>query len=204
MQVPSTLSGPAVEVFTRASDIPSEVWDTLEAHAVNANVLLPALTSLSAEIDGVVIPNQRWLVFYGQDNPAQTVEFILSYTNGCMGAYPIFIFTTHKYSALNSTYLIPRIQFLAEVLHETVPVERVYSVFAPEIIATLFVDIWTNLTGIERHVPDTAKISSCSRRTLSRRQATQNIAISMRPPRMEEIEQVAGLCVEQDQNSSGE
>jgi len=186
-------------VFDRASDIPSEVWNTLEAHAVNANVILPALlTSLAAEKEGVVIPNQRWLVFYGQDN--QTVEFVLSCTNGCMGAYPIFIFTTHKYSALNPTYLIPRLQFLAEVLHETVPIERVYSVFAPEIIATLFIDIWTRLTGIECHAPDpyyyAAKISFCSRRTLSRSQPTQNTAFSMRPASMEDIEQVAVLCFE--------
>lgn len=186
-------------MFAKASDIPSEVWDTLEAHAVNANIILPALlASLAAEKEGVVIPNQRWLVFYEQDNPAQTVEFVLSCTNGCMGAYPIFIFTTHKYSSLNSTYLIPRLQFLAEVLHETVPVERVYSVFAPEIIATLFIDIWTDLTGIERHAPDpyyyAAKISFCSRRTLSRRQATHNTAFSLRPARIEDIEQVADLC----------
>jgi hypothetical protein len=199
MPVLSTLSGPGVELFTRASEIPSEVWDTLEAHAVNANVILPALlTSLAAEEDGVVIPNQMWLVFYGQDKRAQTVEFVLSCTDGYMGTYPIFIFTTHKYSDLNSTYLIPRLQFLAEVLHETVPVERVYSVFAPEIIATLFVDIWTNITGIERHMPDpyyyAAKISFCSRRTLSRRQATQDAAFSMRPARMEDREQVADLC----------
>lgn len=89
MPVPSTLSLPGVEVFAKASDIPSEVWDTLEAHAVNANIILPALlASLTAEKEGVVIPNQRWLVFYEQDNPAQTVEFVLSCTNGCMGAYP--------------------------------------------------------------------------------------------------------------------
>lgn len=90
MPVPSTLSGPGVEVFTRASELPSEVWDTLEAHAVNANVILPALlTSLAAERKGVVIPNQRWLVFYEQDNPALTVEFVLSCTNnGRMGTYP--------------------------------------------------------------------------------------------------------------------
>ena len=199
MPVPSTVSGPGVEVFTKASDIPSGVWDTLEEHAVNANVILPALlTSLAAEKKGVVIPNQRWFVFYEQDNPAQTVEFVLSCTNWCMGTYPIFIFTTRKYSALNSTYLIPRLQFLAEVLHETVPVERVYSVFAPEIIAHLFIEIWTNLTGIERHAPDpyyyAAMISFCSRRTLSRRQATQNEAFSLRPARMEDIEQVADLC----------
>ncbi|KIJ98936.1 hypothetical protein K443DRAFT_8822 [Laccaria amethystina LaAM-08-1] len=91
-------------------------------------------------------------------------------------------------------------EFLAEVLHETVPVERVYSVFAPEIIATLLVDSWTNLRGMEHHAPDpyyyTAKISFCSRHTLSRRHATQDTAISMRPARMEDIEQVADLCFE--------
>lgn len=80
------------------------------------------------------------------------------------------------------------------------PVERVYSVFAPEIIAHLFIDIWTNLTGVELHAPDpyyyAAKISFCSRRTLSRRQATQNAAYSMRPARMEDIEQVRDLCIE--------
>lgn len=80
------------------------------------------------------------------------------------------------------------------------PVERVYSVFAPEIIAHLFIDIWTNLTGVELHAPDpyyyAAKISFCSRRTLSRRQATQNAAYSMRPARMEDIEQVGDLCFE--------
>ena len=59
--------------------------------------------------------------------------------------------------------------------------------------------------GVERHAPDpyhyAAKISFCSRRTLSHRQATQNTAFSMRPARMDDIEQVADLHLEIAQTS---
>ncbi|KAJ7286986.1 hypothetical protein C8J57DRAFT_1495468 [Mycena rebaudengoi] len=125
--MPSLLE-PYTTTYPSASSLSDEVWNALKSNPQNSNVILPiALKSLAREKNQETAwHDQYWIA----------------------GAYPIFIFTTHPIHHLTPDFLLPRLIRLAEALHAAVPIERVYSVFAPDAVTTMFVEIWSSLTGV--------------------------------------------------------
>ena len=192
-------SGQFVETFTSASAISDNVWEALKAKPRDSNIILPhALKSLAEEKSGELpVSNQVWIACSSY-NP-RTVDLVLSCTEGPMGSYPIFIFSTRPFASLTHEYLLPRLVALARKLREAVPIKRVYSVFAPEPITQLFASLWTEATGVEGYTDEpyyAAKLSYCTKRSIVNRQTIvhADLVYDLRPAINDDILDVAELC----------
>lgn len=158
-----------VEVVQSALSFPPKALAALEASPVNANVILPILLKAreSEQKTGLVDVENTWFICY--DSPARTeVLFIASCTKGMMGRYPIFIFTTTPRRALTIANVDPSMQALCLAMDATISRERVYSVFAVDIVAAAFSTAWTKLTGIERYLRPyyDATVSYCTKQDI--------------------------------------
>ncbi|CAL1695213.1 unnamed protein product [Somion occarium] len=116
-------------------------------------------------------PGQFWIVcMTNQGGGHIFVDFVLSCTEGPLGSYPIFIFTTIPHGRLTSDPAASRISSLAYHLSLSVPTRRVFSVFAPEPVAQIFASIWTEHNGIPLDPIQAeyyaAKLMFCDRGTL--------------------------------------
>nr|GAT51533.1 predicted protein [Mycena chlorophos] len=187
---------PYAAVYFSATAIPGDVWDALHADPRAANVILPiAQKQLTRQTD----PSKRgqcWIAVFSFGK----VDFVLSVTNGDNGQYPVFIFTPHRPHLRTREFLHPRLLRLAEALHASMPVKRIYSVFAPDEIAYPFVACWTHLTGVQalRDPYYHAWSSYCSRQTFvsPKRQDTvvPGVIFQLRPAVESDLSGVAELC----------
>ncbi|GAW08824.1 hypothetical protein LENED_010917 [Lentinula edodes] len=137
--------------YTHARQLPDFVFSTLEANRIDANVILPLLRKSSdSERSNLPISfNQLWLCCISYDSSITgTVDMVLSCTENELGKYPIFIVPTRPRSLWTRNSLEVRLRKLAEALFKSVPRERVYSVFAPDIIVSLFSQQWSELAGV--------------------------------------------------------
>ncbi|KAJ6631425.1 hypothetical protein B0H10DRAFT_2159751 [Mycena sp. CBHHK59/15] len=194
--MPSTTMEPYTTTYRSASSLPVEVWDALKSNHQNSNVILPiALKSLAREKNMETAGrDQCWIAVRSYD----TIDFVVSCTNGDIGAYPIFIFTTHPIHSLTSEFLLPRLIRLAEALRAVVPINRVYSVFAPDAVARMFVEIWCSLTGVQGYQEPyyAAKLTYCNKRSFVNRQMTTfpGLVYELRPAVESDLKSVASLC----------
>ncbi|KAJ3996568.1 acyl-CoA N-acyltransferase [Lentinula boryana] len=132
-----------------AKHCPKEVIQALEANPADANVILPFLKkSLDGESSTMCSSDQLWLFCVSRNKSIVTVDMVLSCTENEMGKYPIFIVPTQPVSRWSLHSLSVRLKALAEALRDSVPQERVYSIFAPDIIVSLFSQLWSDLVGI--------------------------------------------------------
>jgi hypothetical protein len=183
--MPSILSA-----FTRASDIPPQVISTLERHGHAANVILPQIEkSRQSEPSG----SQLWIVHQSD----RDIEYVLAVTEGQMGPYPAFIFTTKRARDLTGPLFDSQMEELAQELHGRVNPRRIYSVFAVQPICAKFCDIWSKLTGIpiEDGPYYDSILSYCTPQTL--RHDNQRPALhdfEMRPATPGDLEMVAVMC----------
>ncbi|KAJ3908871.1 acyl-CoA N-acyltransferase [Lentinula edodes] len=141
----------SISSYTHARQLPDFVFSTLEANRIDANVILPLLRKSSdSERSNLPISfNQLWLCCISYDsNITGTVDMVLSCTENELGKYPIFIVPTWPRSLWTRNSLEVRLRKLAEALFKSVPRERVYSVFAPDIIVSLFSQQWSELAGV--------------------------------------------------------
>ena len=88
---------------------------------------------------------------------------------------------------------------MVEALSASVPLERVYSVFAPVQITHAFADAWTRLTGVQLDAdPEyyAAKLTHCTYTTFRNRRSTLPVDRSyiMRPAVLADIPAAAELC----------
>ncbi|KAJ6593267.1 hypothetical protein B0H19DRAFT_1089610 [Mycena capillaripes] len=194
--MPATLE-PYTTTYCSASLLPNEVWDALRSNSQNSNCILPiALKTLDREQNHETSlgRDQWWIVVHSLG----AIDFVLSVTNGDIGSYPVFIFTTHPIHRLTSDFLLPRLIRLAEALLAAVPVKRVYSIFAPDAITHMFVDIWCSLTGVQgyRDPYYHAKLTYCTKRSLVNRQPSTfpGYVYELRPAVESDLEAVASLC----------
>ncbi|KAL1729491.1 acyl-CoA N-acyltransferase [Schizophyllum commune] len=191
---------PAVTVYTRPSDIPDSVWRVLDANAAPSNIIYAgALKTLRQEQKGrPASPGQAWVVSTVATRNGSVVDFILSCSEGMMGPYPVFIYSTHASSSLTRDYLYQRLSPMAQTLLRAVPPHRVYSVFAPDLIARTFIEVWQRLTGIapERELYYHAAFSRLSRRVFKDRTPTtiHGMQITLRPAVPADEHRVAELC----------
>ncbi|KAF8058776.1 hypothetical protein FPV67DRAFT_517669 [Lyophyllum atratum] len=195
--MPSMPSNLFTNTYRSAGELPKAVWDALHASPRNANVILPqALKALSQERNPVSrnAPPSVWITC----SSLSGIEFILGVTEGDMGSYPIFIFTTLPFDTLTDDYIRPCINMLVRALDDAVPRRRVYSVFAAEPITLLFAEEWTHFTGIGNYADKpfyAAKISYCTAQNLDKRNATIDVSLgyNLRPALPEDIPAIGEL-----------
>lgn len=198
--MPSLLTG-FTSTYSRAGDLLKVAGQELRSNARNANVVLPSLLKISDEERHNTSPGlgQNVWITYTSEKAPYHIQFIIACTQGYMGSYPIFIFTTLAYALLTERNIRPCLEMLAEALKKAVPVERVYSVFAAEPITRLFVEIWTTLTGIQSYSAEpyyAASITYCTKSTFVNRSITihPSDTYEMRLAVPEDIKEIAELC----------
>ncbi|KAG5638442.1 hypothetical protein H0H81_012659 [Sphagnurus paluster] len=196
--MPSLASNISTETYDNARSLPTDVWHAIRSNARNANIVLPqtnkALADEKSFLDEIICSpiKSLWIVCRSHAN----VEFVLAVTEGFMGAYPIFIYTTLPFHNLTNEYIYPSIEVLVIALAAAVPRRRVYSIFAVEPIARVFAGEWTRFTGISNYATNpyyAAKISYCTANTLARQQnppANYNLRVGV----TRDIQGIAELC----------
>lgn len=133
-----------VEVTFKASGLSPAARKALESVPIDASVILPTFYKcLELDKVGRSPLDHIWIAIYSRPG---TVALVLSCTDGYMGAYPVFIVNTNP---IDDNELASCIHLLALTLQRHVPIERVYSVFAPIKITQLFSRMWTHLTGVQ-------------------------------------------------------
>ncbi|CAK5281719.1 unnamed protein product [Mycena citricolor] len=198
--MPGALTTISTSTYTQASLIPLPVWDALCASPQKANTILPvAIKQVAREQNqgpSRRLPDQCWIVVRTND----TIDFVLSVTEGEIGAYPVFVFTAVPTHLLSPEFMYPRLLPLARALFAAVPSTRVYSFFAQDAIARMLSSLWTQITQIGAYQESYyhAKLSFCTRSsfvdghtTLS---STPNLQFRLRPARANDLTQVAVLC----------
>jgi len=200
--MPVTTSKHILQSYAVPSALPPFVWSFFSKHQQHTNVMYPvAKKLLEHESDGDTPTDSLWLTCSTNHSSATdpSLDFVLSVTPGPQGAYPVFICTPLSVDQLKADYIFPRIEQMVQVLCASVPVERVYSVFAPAPITHAFVEAWTRLTGVELDAdPDyySAKLTHCTYNTFRNRRPTLPVDRSyiMRPAVPSDIPAAAELC----------
>lgn len=131
--------------------------------------------------------------------PGPVLDFIVSCTEGSLGAYPLFIYSNHPASQCTPAFMEPRMAALANALLELVSPTRVFSVFSLTAITRCFATKWTQLTGT-RVVPGdpwySATSSYCTLQTLRAVRPVSETGHSLRRAAIEDLEECANLCQE--------
>lgn len=200
--MPVTTTKHILQTFTTPSSLPPFVWSFFEKHQQHTNVMSPvAKNLLLLESNGDAPTGALWITCSTTQNSATdpTLDFVLSVTPGPLGDYPVFICTPLPLDQLRHGYIAPRMQKLVGALSESVPPERVYSVFAPAPITHAFVEAWTRLTGIELDAnPEyySAKLTYCNSKAFRNRRPTlpSDRSYIMRPAVLADIPAAAVLC----------
>lgn len=196
MPVPSFTLKPIVEAYDIAS-LPPSVWTTFREHERAANVMYShAQTALKYDREAL------WLTCSsygsGKGSSTRSIDLILSCGSGPLGTLPIFILATAAPNALTPHYLTPRLEALVDTLLEHVPVERVFSVFAPEPVTRIFSQLWQRYTRVSFYQEPyyAAKFATLTRETFNDRRMTLFSDVSYHPRLAIEsdLEAVADLC----------
>lgn len=192
--MPSLPSGISVITYRKTNELPKDVWCAIESGPRNANVILPQI--LKARADEKAYPdkgNTTWITCSSHSAGKVFIEFILSVTDGYMGTYPVFIFTTLPFHALTDDHIRPCVTELVKALKAAVPHSRVYSIFAAKPIALLFAEEWTRSTGVTSYTTPyyDAKISYCDKRPMSLEPSHE---YDLRLAKFNDIPAIAELC----------
>lgn len=185
---------------TQVTRLPPDVWPTLEGDQVNANLILPTLYKCRyREQAGRPTRDHLWVVVYSPA-PGSRVLYVAACTDGYLGKYPVFLYTTTSAPSLRREHITVTapLQSIAQAIWTGVGARRVYSVFGPAVLAETFCHIWTSMTRIERIIQPyfDSKISFVNRRTF-RDVTDQRIFqghIVVRPATTQDIPQIARLC----------
>ena len=200
--MPVSTSKHILQSYSTPSALPPFIWAFFANHQQHTNVMYPvAKKLLERESNGDIPTDSLWLTCSTSHNSATdpTLDFVLSVTPGPQGAYPVFICTSLPVHQLEPDYIRPRMQQMVEALCASVPLERVYSVFAPAPITHAFAEAWTRRTGIGLDAdPEyySAKLTHCTYDTFRNRRQTPPVDRSylMRPAVPSDIPAAAELC----------
>ncbi len=149
--MPSPTQTYDVAVYRLASEVPNLVLHTLREYPVSGNIILPHLEEF--RVARTLPDGQVWIVCVTTDtgtSSKSSVDFVLSCTDGKLGPLPVFIFTTFCCD-ISTTYARRRLADMAAALARVVPQDRVFSVFAQDIVAKEFTDEWTRVTNVALH-----------------------------------------------------
>lgn len=201
--MPVSTSRFIVQSYHSATSLPSFVWDFFASHQEHTNVMYPVAQKLRQQERNGISPSSEvlWLTCSTthSSHTDPTLDFVLSCTPGSEGSYPIFICTTVRMAELTVEFIQPRIGELVQTLCASVPLERVYSVFAPEAVTRIFASLWTKFTGITLDQdPEyySAKLTFCSPSSFRNRRGTlhSDRSFILRPAIEADIPAAAALC----------
>lgn len=197
--MPALVSKHVVRVYDHASQLPGTVWEAFRLREREANIMYPHALK-SCLYDGAPAP-QFWLTcssYAASSDGRQTLDLVLSCTEGAMGSYPIFIFANTSSRQLSPEWLRSRLDALIQRLLEHVDETRVFSVFAPEVVTREFAQMWTYHTEIGCYSEPyyAAKLTYCTPATITRRRMTLFPDLGYVPRLAEErdLRVVAELC----------
>lgn len=201
MPVPVPAPKLAIATYTSASAISQSIWEALRSRPRESNVILPnAEKALVNEMNGTFPTcKECWISCSTIDlTLSESIDFVLSCTEGAMGSYPIFILSTRPITELNEEFLFPRLSLLVKALRDIVDVSRVYSIFSPEPVTQMFTDLWVELTGVDfvREPYYAATFSYCTKETYIDRPITipPSLQYDLRAAVESDIPGVAELC----------
>lgn len=189
-----TTSNFEIGVYQSASSLPASVWETFRTHPGQSNIIFAhALKTQIKESKGAHCQGNLWMTL-----SSDTLDFVLSCTVGPLGNYPVFIFTPHPMHMLSEQFIGRRILHLVTHLQKYVPVQRVFSVFAPAMVAGAFVSFWRMRTGvapIEEPYYD-ATLSYCDSKSFvnDEYESAYTPDCEPRPATEADIPQIAKLC----------
>lgn len=197
--MPVPTSGIFTSTYDSASGLPQQVLDAFKAHPRSSNIMYPhAFEALASECaDEPAASPQLWITCSSYD-PCPHIDLVLSCTEGSMGKHPIFIFATRSSDELDDQYLFPRVYHLVRALRASVPQHRVFSVFSLDPVARIFVNIWSELTGVDAYQEPyyAAKLTFCTKKSYVSRQLTihPDLSYDLRPAVEDDIPEAASLC----------
>lgn len=195
--MPALVYKHVVRDYDHASKLPSTVWDAFRTREREANIMYPHALKSCLYDDN----QQFWItcsthIASGDDR--QTLDLVLSCTEGAMGSYPLFIFANTSSRHLTPEWLRSRLEALIQRLLAKVDASRVFSVFAPEAITREFAQMWTYRTdiGFYNEPYYAAKLTYCTPTTITRRRMTLFPDLGYVPRLGEEkdLHVVAELC----------
>ncbi|GJE99638.1 hypothetical protein PsYK624_159090 [Phanerochaete sordida] len=198
--MPSVGADFSIDVYTSSSDLPSLVWDTFRRHPCDSNIIFPhAEQSREQERRGE--PSSGiWITCTTSERfDAPTVDFVLSCTEGSLGRYPVFIFTTLSSAEHDREPARRRLRALARALAQNVRPERVFSVFAPEQITRTFATLWTGEVGVGLDLDPAyyaAKFTQCTAQSFRPRSHSvlPGVSYDLRLARDDDAVRCAELC----------
>jgi len=200
--MPVSASRITVQTYRSALSLPASVWDFFATHQEHTNVMYPVAKKLKQqELTGITpSPDTFWMTCSTthSSHSDRTLDFVLSCTPGPEGRYPIFICTTVPVHDLRDDFIRPRMEELVRFLYASVPLERVYSVFAPVQITNIFAFVWTKYTGIQLDQdPEyySAKLTFCTlSSSRNRRASVSKSSFVLRSAVEADIPAAAVLC----------
>lgn len=198
--MPSVGPSFAIEVFHSATELPILVWDAFRAHPCDSNVMYPhAEKSREQERQGGSSLGLWITCTTSSTRGTPVVDFVLSCTEGPLGSYPIFLFTTISKTVQHSDYCSRRVNHITRRLVREVAPERVFSVFAPDQVTRTFASAWSAETGIRldsNAVYYAAKSTYCTKRSLRHKADTllPGVEYDTRPAQDRDLAACAELC----------
>lgn len=196
--MPSVTTKQSTSVFYSASALPSDVWSTFKSNPRNSNIIYAHALKAAQRQHDELSNDDLWIVCRSDDDLENPLDFVLSCTRGPLGNYPIFIFCALPAIQHEVSFLVPRVRHLANVLHKLVPLDRVYSVFALDVVTRIFAEAWYRLTKVQWDPEPyyAAKITFCTKRTLRVRQFTTlpDVSYDLRLAVTADTYAVAKLC----------
>lgn len=167
-------------------------------HERRANIILPHAEKLRLQEDaGSIAPGQFWITAWSSSprRGASILDFVLSCTEGHLGTYPLFLFSTHDVDTLDEQWLEDRMSTLSQKLLDIVDPARVFSIFGQERAVAVLTRHWSALTGfrIVREPYYEASSTYCTRETFIPSQSTLPEGHVLRPAAMADAEEVARL-----------
>jgi len=197
-------------VHTSPTDFLATTQTWLHAHERRANIILAHAEKLRAqEQSGTLAPGQFWITAWSASPavPSSTttsasrrshLDFVLACTEGHMGTYPLFLFSTHEIVTLPEQWLDQCMHQLAQKLVTLVDPARVFSFFGQERAVQMFCGHWSNLTGFRPVSQPYYEASStyCTPETFASSRPEPEAGHVMRKAVPSDLDQVARLCQE--------
>lgn len=198
--MPSVGADFSIVPYTSAIDLPQLVWETFRSHQCDANIMYPQAEQCRDRERRGESSRSIWITCTtAERSDSPTIDFVLSFTEGPLGQYPVFIFTTLPHNEHHRESTRRRLRAMARLLAQNVRPERVFSVFAPEQITRTFASLWTEETGIGLDANPAyyaAKFSHCTARSFRPRQQSvlPGVSYDLRLARDEDAVRCAELC----------
>jgi hypothetical protein len=139
-----------------------------------------------------------WIVVEAADGKQSSIQYIASVTEEETHCYPLFIFTTQDVSRMSRAQIEAPVREIIRALSRSVPIQRIFSVFAPTRITNVFANMWSETTDIDivQEPYYDATFSACTPETLSARPAPLEgpYQWELRRGEIEDIPAIAELC----------